>query len=119
MHFGDQRAGGVEREQIAPRRLLGNRFRHPMRGKDHRRVGVGNFVELLDKDRALGAQAVDHVAVMHDLVTHIDRRPVQRQSAFHRVDRAHHAGAKAARRAQNHVEDGLAAVRRRTVHIDL
>ena len=54
MHLGDQRAGGVEREQVALRRLRRHRLRHAMRGEDDRRAAVGNLVELLDEDRALG-----------------------------------------------------------------
>ena len=91
MHLGDQRTGGVEREQIAPRRLRGNAARHAVRGEDHRRVGVRDLVEFLDENRALGAQALDHVAVVHDLVAHIDRRPVDRERPLHRFDGAHHA----------------------------
>ena len=44
--------------------------------EDHRRAGVGNFVEFLDEDRAFGLEALDHVAVVHDLVAHIDGRAV-------------------------------------------
>ena len=40
---------------------------------------VRNFVQFLDENRALGPQAVDHVAVVHDLVADIDRRAVDRQ----------------------------------------
>ena len=76
MHLGDQRTGGVEREEVAAAGLRRHRFRHAMGGEDHRRVGVGDLVEFLDEDRALGAQALDHVAVVHDLVADIDRRPV-------------------------------------------
>ncbi len=107
MHLGDQRTGGVEREQVAARRFLGNRARHAMRRKNHRRAGIGNLVEFLDENRALGAQAVDHVAVVHDFVAHIDRRPVNRERPLHRFDGAHHAGAKSARRAQQNLECGL------------
>ena len=80
-----------------------------MGGEDHRRVGVGNFVELLDEDRALGLEALDHVAVVYDLVAHIDRRAVAGERPLDRVDGAHDAGAEAARRAQQHLERGLLA----------
>ena len=103
MHLGHQRTGRVEREEIAARRLLGDRARHAVRGKNHRRVVVGNFVEFLDENRALGLQALDHVAVMHDLVAHIDRRAVDGERLFDRFDGAHHPRAKAARRAQQHL----------------
>ncbi len=54
MHLCHQRTGRVEREQISLRGLRRNRFRHAMRREDHRRVGVGNLVEFLDENRALG-----------------------------------------------------------------
>ena len=88
---------------------FGNRFRHAMGGKHDGRVGLGDLVEVVDEDRALGAQAFDHVSVVDDLVAHIDRRTVQRQRPFHGVDGAHHAGAESARRAQKHGQLRLGA----------
>ena len=85
VHLGDQRAGGVEREEVAALGLLGDRLRHAVGGEDHRRVGVGNFVEFLDEDRALGLQALHHVAVVHDLVADIDRRAVALERLLDRI----------------------------------
>ena len=53
--------------------------------------------EILDKMRALGLEAFDHVLVVHDLMAHIDRRAVLLQGALDDLDGADHAGAKAAR----------------------
>ena len=79
-----------------------------MRGENHRRVGAGrDFAQLLDEYRALGAQALDHVAVVHDFVADIDRGAVKLEQPLHRFDGAHDAGAKAERRAQQHLEGGL------------
>ena len=61
MHLGHQRTGRVDGDEIAPARLLRDRLRHAVGGKDDRRCGVGDLVELFDEDRALLAQAVDHV----------------------------------------------------------
>ena len=110
MHLGDQRTGGVDGDEVARLGAVGHRFRHAMGGEHHRRIGVGNLVEFLDEDRALGLQAVDHVAVMHDLVPDIDRRAVQRERPLDRIDGAHHAGAEAARRAQDDPKRRLFAV---------
>jgi hypothetical protein len=44
----------------------------------------------------LGAQIVDHVLVVHDLVAHVDRRAVQLERALHDLDRTLDAGAEAA-----------------------
>ena len=74
VHLGDQRAGGVQREEIAGLGVGGHRFGHPVGRKHHRRVGiVGDFGQFLDENRALGLEAVDHIAVMDDLVADIDR----------------------------------------------
>ena len=62
--------------------------------KHHRGVGiVGDFGQFLDENRALGLQAVDHVAVMHDLVAHVDRSAVQLERALDDFDRTLDAGA--------------------------
>ena len=61
----------------------------------------GGFGQFLDEDDALGLQRVDDELVVHDLVAHVDRRAVELQRPFDDVDRAHHAGAEAARRAEN------------------
>ena len=75
VHLGDQRAGGVEREQVAARRLLGNRARHAVGGEDDRRLGVrGSPSSSSTKMAPLALQAFDHVAVVDDLVADIDRR---------------------------------------------
>jgi hypothetical protein len=36
----------------------------------------GHLVQLLDENRALGLQVVDDVLVVHDLVAHVDGRPI-------------------------------------------
>ena len=102
VNFGDQRTGGIERKEIARSGVGRNRFRHAMGGKHHRRLGVvGDFSQFLDENRALGAQAVDHIAVVDDLVTHIDRRAIQRQRPFHGIDRPDHPGAEAPGRTKH------------------
>ncbi len=105
--LGDQRAGRVDGDEIAPARLFRHRLRHAMGGKHDRRVGVGNLVQLFDEHRALLAQAVHDIAVVDDLVAHIDRLAVHGERPLDRVDGAHHPGAKAARRAQHHFQGRL------------
>ena len=104
-----QRTGCVEREEIAALGFRRDRLRHAMRREHHRRVGIGNLVQLLDEDRALGAQALHHVAVVDDLVPDIDRRAIELQRPFHRVDGADHARAKAARGTKDDMELRLAS----------
>ena len=79
VHLGDQRTGGVEREEIAGAGVRRHRFGNPVGRKHHRGVGiVGDFGQFLDENRALGLEAVDHIAVMDDLVADIDRGAIDR-----------------------------------------
>ncbi len=102
MDLGDQRAGGVEIEHVAPLGLAGHRTGHAMSREDHRPV-VRRVAQVLDEHRAQGPQPLDHVAVVHDLMADIDRRPILLDGALHDLDRPVDAGAEASRAGQ---EDG-------------
>ena len=78
VNLGHQRAGRIQREEIAPFRLARDRLRHAMGRKHHRSVGFRDFFEFLDENRALGAQAIHHITIVHDLVPDIDRRAIER-----------------------------------------
>ena len=95
VHLGHQRAGGVEHLERASGRLLAHGLRHPVRAEDHGGA-IGYLVQVLDEDRAIGAQLLDHVAVVHDLVAHVDRRALGFQRALDDGDGAVDAGAEAA-----------------------
>ena len=106
-------------------RRLWNGFRHPVRGKDHRRIAVWHFVELPTNTAPFALKVFHHVAVVNDLVAHIDRRAVQGQGPLHRIDGANDARAKPARGAKQDVQgrlghdpamwrDGPHSVKRRT-----
>jgi hypothetical protein len=45
----------------------------PWRGEHHRLAVIGDLVQLLDEDGALGLQRLHHEAVVDDLVPDIDR----------------------------------------------
>jgi hypothetical protein len=79
MHFGHERTSRVDCKQIAPCRFLGNRTRHPVRRENDWRVVIGHFTQVLDENRPLGAQAVDDVTIVHNLMAHVDRRPIYRE----------------------------------------
>ena len=96
VHLVHQRAGGVEDAEAALRRVGAHRLRHAVGAEDQRRAGR-HVVEVLDEDRALLAQVVDDVGVVHDLVAHVDRRAEALQRALDDLDRTVDAGAKAAR----------------------
>ena len=67
-----------------------------MGGEDHR-PAVGHLVELLDEDRALTFQGLHDLAIVHDLVAHVDRPAIALDRALHDLDGAIDAGAEAAR----------------------
>ena len=102
VHLGDQRACGVEVEQITLGGIGRHRFRHAMGGKDNRLLAVlrRDFVEFLDKDRAFGLKSFDDIAIVNDLVADIDRRAVFLQRQNDDLDSPVDAGAEATRAAQ-------------------
>ncbi len=102
VHLGDQRAGGIEREEIAGAGVRGHRFRDPVGREHHRRVGiVGDFGQFLDENSPLGPEAVDDIAVVDDLVADIDRGAIDRERPLDGVNRPHHAGTEAPWRAKH------------------
>ena len=101
VHLGDQRAGGVEHRQLARSGFFLDALGDAMGAEDGDGIG-GNFGEVLDKARALGLEALHHMLVVHDFVTHIDRRAVFLQRPLDDLDGAHDAGAKTAGLGENH-----------------
>ena len=75
MDLGDEWTGGVDHGQPARRGVFLNRARNAVRAKYGRGAG-GNFVELVDEHRSEAAQPVDDMAIVDDLVPHIDRRSI-------------------------------------------
>ena len=57
---------------------------------------VGDLVDFLDEDGPFLPQLVHDVAVVDDLLAHVDRAVADLQGPVHHVDRAHDAGAEAA-----------------------
>jgi hypothetical protein len=70
-----------------------------VRGEDHHRA-LRHLAQVIGEYRALPAKVLDDVAVVHDLVSHVDRRAVDLERHVHDVDRAVHAGAESARRGE-------------------
>ena len=99
MHFCHQRTGGIEYGQSAAFCFVTYRLRDAVRGEDQDRT-VRHFADLFNEDGAALAQAVDHVAVVHHFVTHINRRAVNLQRVFNNADSAVYTGAEAARVSQ-------------------
>ena len=67
--------------------------------------------QLLDEDRALGLEAIDHELVVHDLVPDVDRRAVFLERALDDFDGAHDAGAESARLRKNDFHGRAAGTR--------
>ena len=86
-------------------RLRRHRLGHAVGGEHHRPVG-GALVQLLDEHRAQRLQPLDHVAVVDDLVAHIDRRAVLLDRPLDDLDRPVDAGAEAARRWRAALKSG-------------
>ena len=73
-------------------------------GAEHHKRAIGHVGQLLDEDGALVAQFIEHIAIVHDLMTHIDRRAIFLQRPLHNVDRANNPGAKRAGLRENDSE---------------
>ncbi len=82
-----------------------HRHRDAVGREDHGRAG-GHLGELLDEDRAEVAQPLDHVAVVHHLVAHVDGRAEQLDGALDDVDGAVDAGAEAAWIGEQYLHHG-------------
>jgi hypothetical protein len=92
VYLADQWAGSVDDLQPPLRGLRSNGRRHPVRGEDHSRP-VGHVAELIDEYGSGPAQLGDHVAIVDDLLTHVDRGTALLQRVVDDVDGAYDAGA--------------------------
>ena len=61
--------------------------------------------KALDEASALYLEALDDMAIVDDLVAHIDRRAISLERPFNDLDRAHHAGTEAAWLRQDDFHD--------------
>ncbi len=92
MHLRHQRAGGVDRAQLALLGLGVDRRRDSMCGEHHDRA-LGHLFGLLDEDRALGFEVGNDVLVVHDLLAHVDRCAMHLERLLDAVDGSLDAGA--------------------------
>ena len=108
MHLGDQRAGGVEMEEIARAcAASGTALATPWAEKITGWSVSGISSSSSTNTAPFAFRLVDHIAVVDDLVAHIDRRPELLQRQFDDLDRPVDAGAEAARRAKQDIERRL------------
>src|SRR5262249_28734003 len=94
MDLGNERTGGIEIEEVPPRRILRDRLRNSVRREDDRAAGF-DLIELVDKDRAFLLEAPNHMTIVDDFIPDIDRRPVFLEGEFDDLDRTVDPGAEA------------------------
>ena len=92
MDLGDQGTSGVEHGQVAVGGVGLHRLGHAM-GTEYGPGTGGDFGQILDEDGPHTLQALDHIAVMNDLMADIDRRAILGERAFDDLDGADYAGA--------------------------
>src|SRR3546814_6021866 len=102
MDLGDQRAGRIEDRQLALARLLTHRLRNAVRRENASRT-FRHFIDFLDEHRALGAQTLDDETVMHDFMTHIDRRTQHFERTLDDLDCPIDSSPKAARMGKQNI----------------
>jgi hypothetical protein len=100
MDLGDQRAGGVDNAQRAVLGAVPFAGRDAVRAEDDA-LAAGNLVEALDENRAFLLERLEHEAVVHYLMTYVERTAVGAQRAADSLDGAIDARAKAARLGQD------------------
>ena len=64
---------------------------------ENRDAAFWNLVDFVDEMRAFGAQPIDDVAIMNDLMADVDRRSIFLQRPLDDLDRAFDPGAKTSR----------------------
>ena len=93
MHLGNQRTRRVEDLQLAFARLVLDRLGDAMSAEDRARAGR-HLAQMLDEARALRAERFDDVAIVDDLMTHVDGRPEALERLLDDVDCADDTGTK-------------------------
>src|SRR6185312_14564546 len=102
MHLGDQRAGRVDHRQVAFLGALLDGARHAM-GAEDGDAARRHLVDLLDEAGALGAQALDDMPVVDDLMADIDGWAVFLEGPLDDLDRPLDPGTKSPRLRQNNL----------------
>ena len=100
VHLGDQRASGVDSRQRPRPCVLLNFSRDAMGAED----GDGSrrhVLQRLDEARAFRLEQFDHVAIVDDLMAHVDRSAVFGQRPLDNIDRPNNASAKPAWLSKN------------------
>ena len=106
VHLGHQRAGRVDRPQLARLGVGVDGRAHAVGGEDGDRA-LGDLVrQLVDEDRPARGEILHDVLVVDDLLAHVDRRAVQLERALDGLDGPVDARAVAARSGQQQLLGG-------------
>jgi hypothetical protein len=76
VHLRHERTGGVDRGEAADLGVRVHRGRYAV-GREDDGLALGHLGLLLHEHRSAGAELLDHVLVVDDLLADVDRRPVQ------------------------------------------
>ena len=79
---------------------------------EHEQTAFGNLGQVIVEDGAFLAERVDDVAVVHDLVTYVDRGSVDFESEFDDLDGAVYPGAESPRARQEQAGHGASLAAR-------
>ena len=102
MDLGDERTGRIQNAQSIFLRFILDLPCDPVRTENGDRPG-GHFRQVLDETRALRAQGLDDMAVVHDFMPDIDRRAKLCQRLLDDVNGPDDAGAEPARLRKHHL----------------
>src|SRR2546430_11391160 len=87
MHLGDERTDGVHDTKPALLAVLAHGRRDTVRGEDANLTGR-DLVLVVDEDGAQVLETTHDMVVVHDLVSHVDRRALPGGQAVHAPHRA-------------------------------
>src|SRR5205807_10462119 len=91
--LGHQRTGGIHHAQIAELARLPHGWRNPVGAVDQA-LAVRDFIHLINKDRSLGLEFLNHIAVMDDLFADVDGRAKGVQGNADDINGTNHPGTK-------------------------
>jgi len=99
VNFCDEWTCGIDDLEITGLAIVANFGRDSVCAVDHA-LARGNLINGIDKDRALGLEIFNHVAIVDDLLTDVDRGAKSVQGDLNDVNGADDSGAKSARLEQ-------------------
>jgi hypothetical protein len=109
MNLGNEGAGGIEHRQPPLGGFIHDGAGDTM-GAEDSDGAIWDFGERLDEDRPLPLQLFHDMAIVHDFVTDIDRRPKLDERLLDNLNGPHDASAEAAGLCQKNLHAGQFSV---------